>query len=362
MRRLLAGAALLLLGSLACSADPLRLATFNTELSRKGPGLLLRAIQRGDDPAVRAVIQVIARNNPDILVLQGVDWDHENRAVRALVKQLAKIGVDYPHMFSAQPNAGLATNLDLNGDGRLGGPEDAQGFGAFTGQSGMAILSRHPIKTAQIVDYSATLWLDLPGAIPPTHPDGNPFPSAEAMERQRLPSVAIWAVPVTRADGSDLTVLAFQAGPPVFDGPEDRNGRRNHDELQLLRQIVRREFGPALTGDIVLAGGANLDPCDSDGRTQAIVDLLAETRLQDPAPRSSGAAAATAAPSACSDPALDTVDWPGIGKFRVDYILPSVGMRVVNTGVFWPTPDQADGQLAQQASRHRLVWVDLAAD
>ena len=35
------------------------------------------------------------------------------------------------------------------------------------------------------------------------------------------------------AERADLHLLAHHPTPPVFDGPEDRNGRRNHDEAAL---------------------------------------------------------------------------------------------------------------------------------
>jgi len=41
-------------------AEVLRIATWNSDLSREGPGLLARDIARGDDPQVLAALQVIA--------------------------------------------------------------------------------------------------------------------------------------------------------------------------------------------------------------------------------------------------------------------------------------------------------------
>ena len=60
----------------------------------------------------------------------------------------------------------------------------------------MAVLSRLPL--GEVRDFSAFLWADLPGAIPP-QVDGQPFPSAEAQAAQRLSSVAHWDVPVETA-------------------------------------------------------------------------------------------------------------------------------------------------------------------
>ena len=116
----------------------------------------------------------------------------------------------------------------------------------------------------------------------------------------------------------------------------------------------------------VILGDGNLDPEDGDGRRAAIIALLSDPRLQDPAPTSDGgrAAAKQGGPNAAQrgDTARDTADWPedtGPGNLRVDYVLPSADLRVTSSGVYWPPPGTPDADLAATASRHRLVWVDL---
>ncbi|MDO9526858.1 MAG: endonuclease/exonuclease/phosphatase family protein, partial [Gemmobacter sp.] len=146
-------------------AGPLRVATFHTDLSRKGPGLLLRDILSGKDPQVRAVVGVIAWAKPDMILLTGMDQDHDLRALTALADALGDVGAGYPHRFALPSNRGMRTGLDLDGDGRLGGLEDAQGYGRFTGDGAMAILSRLPIDLNGVRDFSEMLWRDLPGAL-----------------------------------------------------------------------------------------------------------------------------------------------------------------------------------------------------
>jgi endonuclease/exonuclease/phosphatase family protein len=360
-KRAFCGAFALILLSFPAYADTLRVASFNVELSRDGPGLLLRDIRRGEDAQIAAVVQVIARTAPDILAVQGFDWDYDGAALAAFVDLLRDGGVDYPYTYAPQPNSGRASDLDLDGDGRTGGPGDAQGFGAFSGRGGMAVLSRFAILSDQARDYSALLWRDLPGALLPSHPDGTPFPSPEAREIQRLSSTGHWVVPIRLPDGTKLSLLTFQAGPPVFDGPEDRNGRRNHDEIMFWRKLLDGEFPPPPTERFVLAGGANLDPDDSDGRRVAIRTLLNDQRLQDPQPRSTGAAQA-GDQGHDGENALDTVDWPRVGRLRVDYVLPSANLQVAGAGVYWPAPGTDGREAALTASRHRLVWVDFELD
>ncbi len=328
-------------------------------MDRKGPGLLLRDILRDQVAQIDAVAQIITQTAPDIVLLQKLDYDGDLLALQALRDRLARGGPYYEHLFALRPNIGMPTGLDMDGDGRRGDERDAQGFGAFSGQSGMALLSRHPIDTARVRDFTALLWRDLPGAILPTHEDGTPFPSEMAQAVQRLSYTGHWVVPVMMPSGP-LQIMAFHASPPVFDGPEDANGRRNHDEIRFWQHYIGGAFGPPPTQRFVVMGDANLDPADSDGRRGAIRELLADPRLQDPKP-----ARADPIPPAAGktgDPGLHTVYWddPGPGGMRVSYILPSRDMTVIDAGIHWPPEGTEGGEIAATASHHRLVWVDLA--
>lgn len=341
--------------------ETIRVASFDTDLSRDGPGLLLRDIMRGGDPQIDAVLDVIAHTAPDILAMQGIDWDHDGRALAALVAALSEAGADYTYRFAARPNSGLETGLDMDGDGRSGGPGDAQGYARFTGQGGLAVLSRFPIETSGVRDLSGLLWADLPGAKLPRTPDGTPFPSAEAQAVQRLSERAHWVVPIVLPGGDVLNLLTFNAAPPVFDGPEDRNGLRNHDEIMLWLHLLDGTLGPAPAPPLVLAGNANLDPFDGQGRHEAIRLLLADPRLRDTAPTSAGAAQAR--DEGHSGPnAQDTADWPRAGRLRVDYVLPSADLTVTGSAVHWPAPGTPGHDAAIAASPHRLVWVDLRVE
>ncbi|WP_338049938.1 endonuclease/exonuclease/phosphatase family protein [Roseovarius tolerans] len=329
----------------------MRLATWNVELERRGPGLLLRDILREDDPQITAIAAVIAALSPDILLLQEVDHDHDLHALRALRDRLAQDGPHYPHILALRPNSGMHTGHDMDGNGRCCDARDAQGYGAFSGQGGMALLSRLPIDHDAVRNFSDLLWRDLPGALLPTHDDGTAFPSPETQAVQRLSYTGHWVVPLMLPSGP-LHLLAFHATPPVFDGHEDANGRRNHDEIRFWQVFLDGAFGPPSQARFVLMGDANLDPDNSDGRQGAIRALLADPRLHDPRPMRPGPVAPT--PDKSGDPRLHTVDWPdpGPGSLRVSYILPSRDLRVTGTGIHWPE-DSAT------ASRHRLVWVDL---
>lgn len=337
----------------AIAETKLRIATFNAELLRDGPGLLLRDILSATDPQVEAIARIIAKNKPDIIALQGVDYDHDLKTLGALRARIEEHGHHLPFMFAARPNTGMVTGLDLDGDGKLGGPRDAQGYGEFAGQGGMGILSGYPILRDEARDFSELLWKDIPDALLRLE-DGKALLSPEVSEVQRLSTVAHWSVPII-VENRKFQFLTFHASPPVFDGPEDRNGRRNHDEIVFWIQYLDGAFGTPPGRDFILLGDANLDPADGDGRKDAITRLLSDPRLTDPKPKRNDSPPQGSGQTA--DPRLDTVDWPGPdpGSLRVSYILPSSDLIVLESGIV----SDADHEDVTSASRHMLVWTDL---
>ncbi len=328
-------AALILALAQGAGAETLRLATWSPDLTRRGPGLLLQDMGR-DDAQIAAVLQVIAAADADVLLLTGFDWDYDGLALAAFLARLEAAGTPYPHHIALQPNSGVQTGLDLDGDGRAGGGEDAQGYGRFTGVRGMVLLSRRPLELAR--DLTPMLWADLPGNLMPAAP-----PAVRAA--QRLSSTAHWEVTVA-AGGTRLHLLTLSATPPLFDGDSGRNARRNHDELALWLAEAPVDAPWVVMGKINL----DPDPATGPGRREALAALLA--RAADPRPQSPAAG-------------LATVDWgPDQDgrprRQRVDYLLPSPDLKVLDAGVIWPET----GPLAETvaaASRHRLVWIEIDA-
>lgn len=309
------------------SAEVLRLATFNTGLARKGPGLLLRDVLKQSQDT-EAIAQTIASARADVIALQDVDYDHGLRTLQAIRDRITAAGWDYPYVFALRPNTGWQTGLDLDGDGRRGRGRDAQGYGRFAGQGGMALLSRWPIEKAEVANLSEILWADAPNAEGPHRPDVLP---AHLHHVQRLSTVGHWSVPITTRWGR-LRILMFHATPPVFDGPEDRNGYRNADELRLMTAYLNGDFGDS-GGSFVILADANNDPWLGEGHKPALLGLLRHPRVQDPSTGKAGT----------------TVQWPDMPPMRVDYALPSLDLQIHETGV-----------VATYASRHDLVWVDVA--
>ena len=178
--------------------------------------------------------------------------------------------------------------------------------------------------------------------------------------------------------------LVSHPTPPVFDGPEDRNGRRNHDEIRFWADYVRpgrasayiyddagQQGGLAPGARFVIAGDQNADPLDGDSVPGAAQLLLEHPRVNTSVtPSSDGAVDAAARQGGANlthrgDPAFDTADFADStpGNLRVDYVLPSRPLRIVDAAVFWPTADdplfRLVGDFPFPSSDHRLTWIDV---
>nr|WP_318272710.1 endonuclease/exonuclease/phosphatase family protein [Paracoccus saliphilus] len=328
--------ALLLVLAGPVAAQPLRLATWDPGLTRDGPGLLMRDIA-AHDPQVVAAARVIAAAQPDAILLTGFDWDLDGRAQTGFADLLAELGHPMPHRFAGPGNRGLQTGHDLDGDGQGGEASDAQGFGDFTGQKGLALLSRLPL--GPVTDHSATLWRDLPG---------HRMPDLDHADIRRLSGSAHWNIQLETPNGP-LHLLAFAATPPAF---EPQNVARNHDEAAFwMHHLPQAPFA--------VIGNLNVDPVDGDGNPAALRALLTVTH--DPKPRGAFQPPQTG-PNADQkgDPALDTVEYDRPpGNLRLDYILPSQDLQVTASGVVWPAPGDPLAKPVAAASHRRLVWVDL---
>lgn len=331
-------------------ADTLRVATYNADLSAPGPGLLLHDLRETDLPPQRAAaVAVIAALDADVIVLTGIDYDLRAEALSVLALRLKTAGQPYPYRLTLRPNTGVPTGRDLDRNGQLGEARDAQGWGRFAGEGGIAVLSRLPFGP-DIRDFSGFLWADLPGNL---MPEDDP-----ARDIQRLHTTGAYEVPVILPDGRSLRLLAFYASPPIFDGPEDRNGRRNHDEAAFWLRLLNGDLvWPPPARPFILLGQTSLDPMDGEGRPEALRALLSHPALQDPAPRGTHG---RNDPEHSGDAALDTALYNGLGGLRVEVILPSADLTARGAGVLWPPDIDPMAATLSTASRHSPLWVDLA--
>ncbi len=364
-----------------CS-ESIRVATFNVSMEAGNyldentdqplsAAVLQQRLQAGDHPQIRNIAEIIQRVRPDILLLNefdtiqprsaGLDLFQENYLSQS---QAGQPPIEYAYRFVAPVNTGVAMPLDSNGDGEITLPEDAYGFGHYPGQYGMAVLSRYPIDTDKVRTFQHFLWKDMPGALKPFNADGTPYYSEAVWSQFRLSSKSHWSIPVQLHEQT-LHLLASHPTPPVFDGPEDRNGKRNHDEIRFWVDYLNnaaylyddqgQRGGLAADAPFVVLGDLNASPVEGDSRPGAIAGLLSHPAVNALTPTSEGGREARP-----GDPhsASHTVSW----GMRADYVLPSTHLGIENSGVYWPIKEEPLHRLIESreaSSDHRLVWVDL---
>lgn len=370
--------------------EPVRFATFNASLNRAVEGELVADLSTPDDPQARNVAETIQRVDPDVVLIN--EFDYAPAAVDLFrdnyleVPQNGADPVDYPYAFIAPSNTGVPSGFDLNNNGQVSGGDDAYGFGLFPGQYGMVVYSKYPIDTDSVRTFQHFLWKDMPGALLPDDPATAAPADWYSPEEQavfRLSSKSHWDLPI-EVGGRTVHFLVSHPTPPTFDGAEDRNGTRNHDEIRFWADYVS---GPARSryvyddagvrgglrpgSSFVIAGDQNADPEDGDSVDDAVLQLLDHPAINSRfAPSSAGAPEAAALQGGANttqtgDPSVDTADFAdgAPGNLRVDYVLPSRRLKVLDGGVFWPTTTdplyRLTGTFPFPTSDHRLVWLDV---
>jgi Endonuclease/Exonuclease/phosphatase family len=369
-----------------------RFATFNASLNRAAEGQLIADLSTPDNLQAQNAAETIQRVRPDVLLINEFDFDAAGLAARLFQRNYLSVGhngaapIHYPFRFVAPSNTGIPSGFDLDNNGSVGGPNDAFGFGAYPGQFGMAVFSRYPILRRHVRTFQHFLWKDMPGALLPDDP-ATPAPadwySPEELDVFRLSSKSHWDVPVL-VGGRVVHALVSHPTPPVFDGPEDRNGTRNFDEIRLWADYVAPSRGRYLYDDqgrrgglvrgarFVIMGDQNSDPFDGDSLPGAAQQLLEHPRVNTSlTPSSPGGPEQAALQGGANvnhrgDPAFDTADFadvPGPGNLRADYVLPSRNLRMLAARVFWPLSTdplfRLVGVFPFPTSDHRLVWVDV---
>jgi len=370
--------------------DTVRFATFNASLNRNFAGQLRADLSTPGNAQAATVAEIIQRTRPEVLLINEFDFDPTAAELfRTNYLEVAQNGagpIRYDHLFIAPSNTGIPSGFDLNNNNVIGGPDDALGFGFFPGQFGMLVLSQHPIDTADVRTFQHFLWKDMPGALLPDDP-GTPAPadwySPEELDVFRLSSKSHWDVPIL-IDGNTVHFLVSHPTPPVFDGPEDRNGTRNFDEIRFWADYItpgtsaryiyddQGQSGGLQPGaSFVIAGDQNSDPLDGDSIPGAIQQLIEHPRVNTKlTPDSDGAVEQSALQGGAnlthqSDPRFDTADFADTapGNLRADYVLPSKNLRIDDAAVFWPPSDdplfRLVGTFPFPSSDHRLVWVDV---
>jgi hypothetical protein len=446
-------AAVLCVLATSAAGETVRFATFNASLNRNASGQLLSDLAApgivdfsanwsssvaGLSVEQRRVLQahyvaeILQRVQADVLLVN--EFDHDFSGVAGANSTANPLGysstaaqrfqdnflavphgggatgrgateaISYAYRYTPNTNTGVPSGFDLNNNGVIAGGDDAFGFGTFSGQFGFTIYSKYEI--VDVRTFQNFLWKDMPGNLLTNDPTANPlsgpggFYSPAEVDVLRLSSKNHAAVTLL-VEGREVHFLTAHPTPPVFDGAEDRNGKRNHDEIRFWADYVaggaqagyiyddQGGFGGLAAGaKFVIAGDYNADPLDGDsfkgliGGTQydAIGQLLDHPLIADPRQSSAGGTAAATDPSNngpanqshLGDSALDTADFNDAapGNLRVDYVLPSANLEVTGAGIYWPTRSDAEfplvGTFNNQnlfsglpTSDHKAVWVDV---
>ncbi|MCW0201917.1 MAG: endonuclease/exonuclease/phosphatase family protein [Rhodanobacter thiooxydans] len=428
----------------AAQAETVRFATFNASLNRDAAGQLLSDLANpgalGVSTSVanriqqaRNVAEIAQRVNADVLLVNEFDFDlngtptassvptglgYSSQGAQLFQQNFLSVGqgnavrgvtsgIDYAYRYTPNTNTGLASGFDLNNNGVIAGGDDAFGFGNYGGQYGFTIYSKYEIVSVR--SFQTFLWKDMPGNLLTNDPTANKladFYSQDEINALRLSSKNHVDVTV-RINGQDVHFLTAHPTPPTFDGAEDRNGKRNHDEIRFWADYVAgagyiyddqgNTGGLEAGAKFVIAGDYNADPLDGDSfkgtvagtQYNAIGQLLDNPLVNSSVtPSSDGGTAAatypsnngTANQSHIADPAQDTADFSDSapGNLRVDYVLPSANLEIEGAGIFWPVdPDTSaannTGDLFDlvgtfgnpglygglPSSDHKAVWVDV---
>lgn len=363
----------------------LRVATFNIEDLRTG-----ELIPPYSDRVIRAA-EVIQRIRPNVILINEITYDmaggpdfdadagpgkNAERLAR-LLSEPAAPGLEPLSFtpFMAETNTGRASGFDLDRNGEVvtvippiadrqtdahrayGG--DCWGFGTFPGQYGMALLidSRLEIRQDYVRTFRLFPWANMPNALLPTHVDEDgeeqPWYADEAGLLFRLSSKSHWDIPILLPNGETVHFLCSHPTPPAFDGAEQRNKKRNHDEIRFWADYVdnaayivddrRRPGGLPAGAHFVILGDLNADP-EKGNSIHDPIGLLLSTRTvgRDPAP-------------------VSEIEVEGLGPgdtahfgLRVDYVLPSATIGVKRSGVWRHAP-----RGGEFPSDHFPVWADI---
>ena len=229
----------------------IRVATYNTSLFRDTDGELIRDLETGTNEQAKKIAEVIQRVRPDVMLCNEFDYDEDGRAAKLFQEKYLAVGqnglepIHFVDHYVGPVNTGRPSGIDLDNNGRTDDPQ-------------RRLRLRHPrrpirhARPVAVPDRKA-IRPHVPrlssGATCRTHclpvdPKTNkPYYSDAAVAILRLSSKSFWDVPVeipasAASPAWTLHLLCSHPTPPVFDGPEDRNGHRNHDEIRLLADYI----------------------------------------------------------------------------------------------------------------------------
>ncbi|MCB0717923.1 MAG: endonuclease/exonuclease/phosphatase family protein [Bacteroidetes bacterium] len=372
--------------------EQLRFMEFNAEDIRTSD------LRDGSNPRLRQLAEIVQAYRPDVLMISEFAYDYEgvagydsstgegangDRLIRNYLGVPQREGLEpISYSYFARPtNTGVASGLDLDNSGNVSTEfppvqtagadgqaprqtreereygNDAWGFGTFPGQYGMLLLVRPDIEilTNRTRTFQHFKWSQMPGALEPADSLGNKWYSSEEWQAFRLSSKSHWDVPIRLENGGIVHLLLAHPTPPAFDGPEQRNKKRNHDEIRFWGDYIRgadyivddagRRGGLPDGASFVIMGDLNADVDEGSSFGNPVEQFLfSNSRVNSsfvPRADSMGAALFERLD------ADDTAQW----GLRVDYVLPSSDLTVVDGGIV-----RRPGYIV---SDHFPVWLDV---
>lgn len=342
----------------------------------KSEQILIYQLNSGLNTQIRNIAEIIQTVRPDVILLNEFDYIKDPElGVKAFIKNYLNVSqgrataIDYPYYYYSTVNTGQPSPYDLNNDGKFNNfGNDAWGYGMYPGQYGMVLLSKYPIDVKAVRTFQYFKWKDMPGALLTQKADGSDWYSKKAWKEFPLSSKSHWDVPVEIGDKT-VHFLVSHPTPPTFDGDEDRNGKRNHDEIRFWRDYISDNSASYIYDDkgkkgglppdsrFVILGDQNASPVERDAIREGIKSLIESPKINnDFTPASKGGAG-------YSPKNPFGVNHTAFWRMRADYVLPSrLGFKVVDSGVFWPAKGEPMSELVEKresSSDHRLVWIKV---
>lgn len=371
------------------TTNELTFATYNVSMEAENyvpkgtPGIseqiLVKELASGSNAQIRNIASIIKSVRPDVILLNEFDYVKDPQAgvlqfVKAYLQDSSdgRKGINYPYYYYSTVNTGQPTPYDLDNNGKAEQfGADAWGYGLYPGQYGMVLLSRFPIDINNVRTFQNFKWKDMPGALKVTKTDGSDWYAPEAWAKFPLSSKSHWDIPL-KVNNKIIHVLASHPTPPSFDGDEDRNGKRNHDEIRFWRDYISDHLSSYIYDDkgvkgglqpnasFVILGDQNASPDEGNAISEGIKALLRHPKVNSEiAPASKGGPEHSNANAFAKN---HTAVW----RMRADYVIPSrSGLKVLDSGVFWPAKGEPMADLVEKresSSDHRLVWVKVKLD
>lgn len=242
-----------------------------------------------------------------------------------------------------------------------------RGWGEFPGRFNTVVLSRWPIKKAEVRVITDFAWKDLPG---------NSLSRAKSEKNIEIPDgyplfeKSLNIVPVD-VKGETLYLVLLHPTAPAF---WDVNVYRNYDEILALKLFLDGKLpgvDPLPAGaKFVVVGDLNADyDNDGDGLDGAVKLIADHPSVVKWFPTGAGSGGSNRGQngqyntysSGCGKGEI--VADPSVKfQLQLDYILPSKTLGAPTAGeVFFPEPTKSrdDWNLACAASDHRFLWADL---